>query len=155
MVLTTRPPLALVNMSEIILAAHSLDWRRAEEMLMDPEGAALLALLCNAKAKETPELYVYKNRLIRWAVDLAADWWAAPHANYGEYETDTVVYIQHGSTQYAFHVSSQDHRLRDILQDPPRSERGWSGIPLQPIAKQLAEEWFTRARVPFDVADQH
>lgn len=141
--ITTRPPQEVVTGAQVILAFHGLGWRRADEMLNDPEGAALLALLCNATAKERSVLYTYKSPLIRWAVEHAEDWWATPHAGYGEYDTDTVIYIQHYE-RFSFHVRSTDRYLAELIQDAPRSERGWTGRALQPIARQLAEEWLSR-----------
>ena len=142
---TIAPPMTLATIGQLVLAYHDLDWQRYDEMLNDPEGAALLALLCNAAAKERQLFYRYKYRLIAWAVEQAADWWAAPAAPYGEYATDTVIYIQH-SERYAFHVESTNEHMAGLLIDPPRSERGWSGRALQPIARQLAAEWLARQK---------
>jgi hypothetical protein len=151
---TTQPPIALNTAAQFVLAYHGLEWRRADEMLNDAEGAALLTLLCNASAKENPTFYLFKNRLLRWAIEHASDWWAAPHAYGDAYEADTVIYIQHGNQRYSFHVSSTDQHLARLLDNPPRSERGWSGVPLQPIARLLVEEWLAAhdERIPFDEA---
>ena len=153
---TTAPPLTVNALAQLTLAFHQLDYRRADEMLNDSEGATLIALLCNASAKLDPAFYLFKSRLLRWAVEHASDWWATPQLSaYGEdYETDTVIYIQHGETRFAFHVRASDEHLAALLADAPRSERGWTGRALQPIARQLAADWLARARVPFDRSDQ-
>lgn len=149
---TTQPPIALNTAAQLVLAYHGLEWRRADEMLNNPEGAALLTLLCNASAKAEPVFYLFKNRLLRWAIDHASDWWATPHAYGDAYEADTAIYIELPRCRLAFHVNSRDEHLAPLLLDPPRSERGWSGKPMQPIARQLVSEWLEERaeRLPFD-----
>lgn len=151
-----QPPLTVLTCAQVVLAFHALEWRRADELLNDPEGAALLALLCNASAKAEPVFYLFKTRLLRWAIDHAADWWAAPHIYGDAYDADTCVFIELRRCRLAFHVQSTDEQLRDLLADPPRSDRGWSGVPLQPIARQLVSEWLDAQteRLPFDGSDQ-
>ena len=136
-----QKPFCLLTAAQVTLAYHALDWQRAEEMLADPRGAALLALLCNAAAKEAPAMYAFKYTLLRRAIELASDWWAAPHAYGDAYEADTVIYIENSIGRFSFHVRSSDPQIADLLADAPTSDRGWSGKPLQPIAKQLAQSW--------------
>jgi hypothetical protein len=154
---TTQPPLTVATCAQLVLAYHGLDWHRADEILNDAEGAALLALLCNASAKAEPTFYLFKSRLLRWAINHASDWWATPHAYGDAYDADTAVYIELRRCRLAFHVSSTDEHLKDILIDPPRSDRGWSGIPLQSVAHQLMADWLDaqEEKLPFDENDQH
>jgi hypothetical protein len=138
---TTTTQLSITTLAQIVMAHQGLDWTQAETMLADSEGAALITLLCNASAKQESEFYQFKGRLLRWALTIAADWWATPHAYGDAYEADTVIYIQTPSHRFAFHVRSDDPALADLLLAPPRSDRGWGGVSLQPIAKQLVVEW--------------
>ena len=109
----------------------------------DATGSALLALLCNAKAKDVPALYAHKSHLILAALELVNDAWFKPHTGYGEYPTDTVVFIETAVGRMQFHVRRDDPVLALAIGSLEFNERGWNGVALQPIARQLALEWLS------------
>lgn len=123
------------------LVAFDLPVDERLRMLRDPTGAALLALLCNAAAKHDERLYAHKSALIRHAISLASDWWAKPHPYGEQYAADTVVYIETALARFAFHCKRDDPLLVDVLDSAPYSDRGWGGVRLQEMARELAHQW--------------
>jgi hypothetical protein len=126
----------------------------ADALMGDSTGAAILALLANAGAKAVPAgpqataRYVIKTYLLRRAIRMARDWWAAPHAYGDSGYADTVVYIETPIARFSYHCKRDDPQLADLLVDHPTSTRGWSGAPLQPVAAQLAATWLGWLRSP-------
>lgn len=131
----------LMTAAQIVLQAWGLDADEAERFLSDADGAAILALLCNAKAKEQAELYVHKPVLLRRAVELSGDWWKKPHGYGEQYAADTVIFIESGVGRMQFHVRSDDPQVADLVAQAVEDGRGWNGVALQPIARQIAEAW--------------
>lgn len=135
----------LMTAAQMVLQVWGLSASEAERFLSDPDGAAILALLCNAKAKELPELYVYKPVLLRQAVGLAEDWWKKPHGYGDQYAADTVIFIESGVGRMQFHVRADDPAVADLVARAVYDERGWNGVALQPIAREIAERWLAEA----------
>lgn len=154
----TTKELPIETVAQLVMAYHALDWRQANRMLSHPEGVAILALLCNAAAKEAPVMYQFKSNLIWLALDLASDWWATPHTYGDTYEADTLIYIENRIGRFAFHVKADDPILAGVVFNAPRSDRGWNGVSMQARARQIALDWLTEQaseeRLPFDIHDQ-
>lgn len=111
-----------------------------------PDGWALLALLCNARAKTETHLYTYKAPLVYAAIQHAepGTWWVDTHAH-GDYG-NAVVFLETRFGQLAFHFSE----LPDWLTNAPSANgRRWSGVPLQPHAYDLALEWLAQGDARF------
>jgi hypothetical protein len=128
-----------------VLAAHSLPAAAAGTMLDNADGAALLALLCNAAAKADPALYIHKAPLLLNAVAQAQQAgvavWAKPHSFEQGYQVDTCVFIETGLGRMQWHVRKGDPILADMIRLLPYREEGWDGISKQAIARQLAVDW--------------
>lgn len=132
--------------ARVLCSLYGIDQDDADALLGDPTGAALLTLLANAAAKTAQETqdtfrarlcYEFKNILLRRAIRMARDWWAAPH-HYGESGyADTVVYIETPFARFSYHCQRDSHAVADFLANAPTSERGWSGLRLQPYALPL------------------
>ena len=140
---------SLQTAAELAVAAFGLDPRHAQRLQThSPTGWCLLTLLSNAAAKQFPEreaeFYRAKTILLCNTIFRArvwnGDWWMTPHA-YGDY-ADSVVYIETHFARFAFHCKKDDPQLAWVLHDAPASERGWSGLSLQPYAAQLVEGYF-------------
>ena len=100
------------------LNSYALDFIRSQD------GLAVLANCCNAAAKDYDnDLYLHKPRLIV----------EASQNNPGAWANEGIVYIETPHGQMSFHVfEDEDDGL------PAANGRTWSGIPLQPIAREVA-----------------
>lgn len=128
------------------LAAYDVSWvDYAQHMLDDVTGSAILALLCNARAKQDPLMYAYKNHLLLNAADKAIiagkDVWCKPHAGYGEFPVDTVIFIETDVGRMQFHVMSTNDIISELVANLPYREEGWNGVAMQPLARNLVISW--------------
>ncbi|KPV52982.1 hypothetical protein SE17_12245 [Kouleothrix aurantiaca] len=132
--------------TDLVLAAFDLPsaYRRYLQTV-GCTGWCLVTLLANAAAKVQPEraaeFYAAKVILLNVAIGHVrmglGEWWAAPHP-YGDY-ADTVVYIESPFARFAFHCKKSDPMLAGLLDTHPMSDRGWSGLSLQPYALELVQ----------------
>lgn len=141
----------LSEMAHSVLSANDLPVDLAGYMLNSADGSALLALLCNAAAKENGYLYRYKSSLISHAISMAhladRDVWKKDHTGYGDYPTDTVIFIKVpfvDGGRMQFHVNSDDRILSSTISRLPYRETGWNGILLQPTARWIAQTWIAQ-----------
>lgn len=142
---------SLQTAAELAVAAFDLDPRHAQRLQThSPTGWCLLTLLANAAAKQFPEreaeFYRAKTLLLCNTIFRArvwnGDWWATPHAYGDTYAADTAVYVETDFARFAFHCKRADPLFVWVLRDAPTSDRGWSGLSLQPYAAQLVEGYF-------------
>jgi hypothetical protein len=145
--------------ARLACAVFDIDQDQADQLLTDATGSALLCLLANAAAKMAQfddgiaVRYEHKQLLLRRAIRVSRDWWAVPHA-YGDY-ADTVVYVETPFARFSFHCRRADPYLADLLERAPSSERGWSGMSLQPYAGQLALGYLAGAPTAVAVIERY
>ncbi len=113
------------------------------------DGLAVLALLCNAGAKDWPGypgdlgLYALKAEAVRWAC-LAA-WrersWRDDHQEMPIFFVETGLLLDGGPLQLTFHFRQGD-TLPDLPQDwPPAGGRHWRHQQAQPQALSIARSY--------------
>lgn len=117
-----------------------------QRLLRSRDGIALLALLCNAAAKQNPALYRHKLTLVRATVARSkrSEWWIDPHrfdqghpVAYGIFiETSIGPILDLERVQMVFHITEADARF--FCNAPTATGRTWAGIPLQSRAEELA-----------------
>ncbi len=111
-----------------------------------PDGLALLALLCNAGAKDWPDragdprLYALKAKVVRWAC-LAA-WpsrsWRDEHEGMPIFFVQTGLLLDEAPLQIAFHFRAGD-TLPELPADwPAAGGRRWRRQQAQPRALEIA-----------------
>ena len=156
-----------------VMAAWAIDERHTANLLGSADGLALLALLCNAAAKQHPYLYHLKALLVaaacratprncwwvdrhRYAIvtqvgwfDQLNLWW---HARFGWYLyaiSMPIIFIETGlpfagdTLQLAFHFRPGDE-LPDVGNAPTANGRTWRGQRAQANAGQIATDWLSR-----------
>ncbi|NJO81554.1 MAG: hypothetical protein HC828_01500 [Blastochloris sp.] len=119
------------------------------------DGLALLTLLCNAAAKQHPELYRYKVPLLRAVVARSRrrEWWAQAHTHdqATTYLNTVAVFVETTigpildlpGVQLSAHISAEDAR-RYFRRAPCPNGRPWAGIPLQARAEEIARAYLDR-----------
>jgi hypothetical protein len=132
-----------------VLAAWQIDPSRADRFFSSSDGLALLALLCNAAAKQHPNLYGFKSALVAAACRATPNdrWWADTH-QYGESDQEQmpVYLIETGlpfageTLQLAFHFRPGDE-LPDVGNAPTANGRKWRGQRAQANAAQILVDW--------------
>jgi len=163
----------LIAACRAVLAAWNIDERHAAVLLGSADGLALLALLCNAAAKQNPNLYQYKAQLVaaacratprnRWWIDqhrfaIATPvgwfnrlnlWWESRFGWYLAATTMPIVFIETGvpfdgdTLQLAFHFRPGDD-LPDLGNAPTAQGRHWRKQRAQARAAQIAADWLTQ-----------
>jgi len=167
----------LIAACHAVLAAWSHNERHTAALLGSTDGLALLALLCNAAAKNHSTLYQYKALLVsascratprnRWWVDshryaVATQvgwfdrlnrWWESRFGGYLYATSMLIIFIETGqpfagdTLQLAFHFRPGDE-LPDVGNAPPANGRMWRGQRAQAQAAQIAQQWIEQEEQP-------
>lgn len=130
-----------------LLKWAGLDPRRVDmrRFLRDPDGYALLALLCNARAKqEDPKWYRWKVVLIHRALigRSRRTWWKDKHTHTsGGTTAHSVIFIETAFGQVAFHLLGKDAKSWRFWLAPRARGRRWSRVPMQERARDIAYDF--------------
>jgi len=144
--------IALAHHAAIVLAAWELPANCGQMMLADAQGAALLALLCNAAAKRDASLYTYKAPFLAHAIEMArrtgwAVWRQAHRFGEQQYNVDTCIWIETALGRMSWHVRSDEPLLTSWLRLLPERDAGWDGVSMQAQAGGLAIRWLAEQGV--------
>ncbi len=114
-----------------------------------PDGLALLALLCNASAKDwpgypgDPGLYALKSEAVRWACLAAwpARSWRDDHQGMPIFFIETGLLLNGQPLQIAFHFRDSDTLPELPKERPAAGGRRWSRQQAQPRALSIAHAY--------------